>query len=99
MFEGKNIMINNIDEIGDHHIGSSTKTPLRKDAFDISDQEKINRIQESVKDILLTLGMDLEDEDNIAGKGALQGEMKYFNIHFLQKTNPKFLVLQQKNFK
>ena len=22
--------------------------------------------------------MDLEDEDNIAGKGALQGEMKYF---------------------
>ena len=55
-------MTNKIDEIGDDHIGSSAKTPLREDAFDISDQEKIERIQESVKDILNTLGMDLNDD-------------------------------------
>ena len=30
-----------------------SKTPLRADAFDISDEEKIERIQESVKDILI----------------------------------------------
>ena len=42
-------MTNKIDEIGDDHIGSSAKTPLRKDAFEISDNEKIARIQESVK--------------------------------------------------
>ena len=62
MFEGKNGMRNKINEIGDNHIGSSAKTPLRSDAFDLTDQEKIDRIQESVKDILETLGMDLEDD-------------------------------------
>ena len=62
MFEGKNGMRNKINEIGDNHIGSSAKTPLRADAFDLTDQEKIDRIQESVKDILETLGMDLEDD-------------------------------------
>ena len=45
-----------IEEIGDNHVGTSAKTPLRPDAFDISDAEKIERIQESVKDILITLG-------------------------------------------
>jgi GTP cyclohydrolase I len=62
MFEGKNGMRNKINEIGDNHIGSSARTPLRIDAFELSDQEKIDRIQESVKDILETLGMDLEDD-------------------------------------
>ena len=63
MFELKNKMSEEkIDEIGDNHVGTSAKTPLRDDAFDISDEEKINRIQESVKDILHTLGMDLTDD-------------------------------------
>lgn len=38
------------------------KTPIRKDAFDLSDEEKIERIEANVKDILLTLGMDLTDD-------------------------------------
>lgn len=66
MFEGKDIMINKIDERGDDHVGSSAKTPLRADAFDISDAEKRARIEASVRDILDTLGMDLED-DSIKG--------------------------------
>jgi GTP cyclohydrolase I len=41
MFEGNKGMVNNTDEIGDDHIGSSAKTPLRADAFEISDQEKL----------------------------------------------------------
>ncbi|UMB55506.1 GTP cyclohydrolase I FolE [Lutibacter sp. A64] len=59
-------MINKIDEMGDDHVGSSAKTPLRADAFDISDDEKRARIEASVRDILDTLGMDLED-DSIKG--------------------------------
>ena len=66
MFESKNIMIDKIDEMGDDHVGSSAKTPLRADAFDISNEEKRNRIEASVRDILDTLGMDLED-DSIKG--------------------------------
>lgn len=65
MFDGKNAMrnkINDIDELGDNHLGSSAKTPLRADAFELSNQDKIDRIEESVKDILETIGMDLEDD-------------------------------------
>ena len=62
MFEGKKVMVNSIDDIGDNHVGSSAKTPLRDDAFVLSDEEKINKIQKSVKDILDTLGMDLTDD-------------------------------------
>lgn len=62
MFEGKNGMTNKINEIGDNHIGSSAKTPLREDAFELSSEEKIEKIQKNVKEILLTLGMDLEDD-------------------------------------
>lgn len=51
-----------INEIGENHIGTSAKTPLRDDAFELSNEEKIARIQESVKDILETLGMDLNDD-------------------------------------
>jgi len=58
-----------IEEIGDNHVATSAKNPLRADAFDISDNEKIEKIQESVKDILETLGMDLTDD-------SLQGTPK-----------------------
>mgnify|MGYP000155878084 CR=1 FL=1 len=67
MFEGKNgKSYKDIDEIGENHIGTSAKTPLRPDAFVLSDEEKIERIQESVTDILTTLGMDLND-DSLGG--------------------------------
>ncbi|MAD97313.1 MAG: GTP cyclohydrolase I FolE [Flavobacteriaceae bacterium] len=51
-----------INELGDAHIPTSAKTPLRDDAFELSNEEKIARIEESVKDILETLGMDLTDD-------------------------------------
>jgi len=58
-----------VEEIGENHVGTSAKSPLRDDAFAISNEEKINKIQESVKDILETLGMDLTDD-------SLQGTPK-----------------------
>jgi GTP cyclohydrolase I len=50
------------DALGYDHFSGSEETPLRKDAFVLSDQEKIERIADNVRDILLTLGMDLEDD-------------------------------------
>jgi GTP cyclohydrolase I len=64
MFEVNNNKMNDerIEEIGENHISTSAESPIRSDAFDISDEEKIKRIEESVKDILITLGMDLTDD-------------------------------------
>jgi len=51
-----------IEAIGDAHESFSVTTPLRDDAFEKSDDEKIAIITEHVKGILDTLGMDLEDD-------------------------------------
>jgi GTP cyclohydrolase I len=58
-------MINNNDfqdEIGDNHIATNAQNPVRKDAFALSDDQKIERIKKDVENILLTLGMDLTDD-------------------------------------
>lgn len=48
--------------LGDNHIATNAETPLRKDAFTISDEEKIESIKKDIEHILLTLGMDLTDD-------------------------------------
>ena len=62
------------DEIGDNHIGSSAKNPVREDAFDITDEEKIELIKKDVQNILQTLGMDLTD-DSIQGTPSRVAKM------------------------
>ena len=55
-----------IDEIGDQHLSSSKETPMRPDAFDLSNSEKILLIEEKMREILYVLGMDLTD-DSLSG--------------------------------
>ncbi|MCH2229138.1 MAG: GTP cyclohydrolase I FolE [Crocinitomicaceae bacterium] len=50
------------ESIGDNHIGTSSETPLRSDAFDKNDTEKIENIQSHFAKIMEELGLDLEDE-------------------------------------
>ena len=50
------------DLMGDDHFASSPETPIRDDAFEISDEEKISIIEKNVFNILDTLGMDLTDD-------------------------------------
>ncbi|WP_432411526.1 GTP cyclohydrolase I FolE [Rasiella sp. SM2506] len=54
--------LSDIENLGDEHIGTSAETPLRKDAFDLSDIEKIASIKEDVRNIMQTLGLDLTDD-------------------------------------
>ncbi|WP_405410194.1 GTP cyclohydrolase I FolE [Maribacter sp. Asnod1-A12] len=53
---------NQFDELGNDHISASEDTPLRSDAFDLNDDEKIERIRENVREIMQTLGLDLTDD-------------------------------------
>ena len=48
------------------HVGSSAETPLRADAFDMSDRDKIKIISEHFQVIMETLGLDLTD-DSLSG--------------------------------
>ena len=53
--------LDDLDLIDSDHKKFSAETPLRKDAFEISDKEKISIIEKNVKEILFTLGMDMND--------------------------------------
>jgi len=50
------------EEIGNNHIATNATNPLRKDAFDLTDEQKIESIKKDVEHILTTLGMDLTDD-------------------------------------
>ncbi len=51
-----------IDEMGDNHFGTAGDTPLRQDAFALSDDKKIEIIEEKFAEIMETLGLDLTDD-------------------------------------
>lgn len=50
------------DFLGDEHIATSIDTPMRPDAFDISDTSKMEIIEKHFEQIMLTLGLDLTDD-------------------------------------
>jgi GTP cyclohydrolase I len=50
------------EDMGNGHVSSSEETPLREDAFVLDDKEKIDRIEENIREIMLTLGLDLDDD-------------------------------------
>lgn len=54
--------IKTIDDIGEAHVATSSETPLREDAFLLTDAEKINLIKDDVQNIMQTLGLDLTDD-------------------------------------
>ena len=55
--------MNSSDLHDDHdHLGAAFDTPLRPDAFELTEDEKIARIETHVRGILDTLGMDLSDD-------------------------------------
>ena len=51
---------------GDNHFSNNIETPLRADAFDKSDDEKIKNIQHHFKKIMEELGLDITD-DSLSG--------------------------------
>ncbi len=60
------IDIDKIEALGDQHIATSLKTPMREDAFAISEDEKIETIKHHFKKIMEALGLDLDD-DSLSG--------------------------------
>lgn len=56
-----------LDEAADEHlVAANYNTPLRPDAFEMSDEEKIERIEHHFREIMHVLGLDLTD-DSLSG--------------------------------
>lgn len=53
---------NGHDLIGDNHVATSIETPLREDAFVLSDEQKVALIEDKFRDIMNYLGLDLTDD-------------------------------------
>ena len=51
-----------IEDIGDDHLYTGLQTPMKKDAFKLSDEEKKQRIALLFEEIMDVMGMDLTDD-------------------------------------
>ena len=83
-----NTMENDIsiaDLIGDEHFSASAETPMRPDAFDISDQEKKHRIEAHFREIMTILGLDLNDDSL---KGTPERVAKMYVEEIFSGLNP-----------
>jgi len=83
----------------DEHVGSSVDTPMRDDAFEMSDEEKITKISHYFKNIMETLGLDLTD-DSLKGTPLRVAKM-YVNEVFsgLDPKNKPTATLFENKFK
>lgn len=66
--------LEDFEAMGDDHIGSSSETPLRNDAFKLNNEEKIDIIKDDVRHIMETLGLDLTD-DSLKGTPSRVAKM------------------------
>ena len=81
-----NDTVQDAEILGDEHIGTAVQTPLRDDAFELTDKEKIEKIQEHFGEIMKTLGLDLTDESL---SGTPYRVAKMYVKEIFQGLNPK----------
>ena len=74
-----------IDEMGDNHVLTSVDTPMREDAFLLSDDEKITAIEKHFEAIMNTLGLDLTDDSL---RGTPHRVAKMYVKEIFQGLNP-----------
>ncbi|MEN9297765.1 MAG: hypothetical protein RLZZ429_78 [Bacteroidota bacterium] len=74
-----------IDDMGDDHISTSVDTPMRADAFEKTDEQKISEIEVHFRAIMETLGLDLTDDSL---KGTPRRVAKMYVKEIFQGLNP-----------
>ena len=74
-----------IDEMGDNHVSTSVDTPMREDAFVLTDAEKINAIEKHFRSIMEIMGLDLNDDSL---KGTPKRVAKMYIKEIFSGLNP-----------
>ena len=67
------------EDLGDDHVASSYNTPMRHDAFDLTDDAKVEQIEAHFRSIMEILGLDLSDD-------SLQGTPKRVAKMYVQEV-------------
>ncbi len=75
-----------LEEFGEEHIGTSLETPLREDAFAMTDELKIELIEKHFREIMNILGLDLTDDSL---KGTPHRVAKMYVKEVFSGLNPK----------
>jgi GTP cyclohydrolase I len=84
---GNNLSLVEVEELlGEQHIGTSYDTPLRADAFDLPDEDKIRVIAHHFGQIMDTLGLDLTDDSL---KGTPNRVAKMYVKEIFSGLNPQ----------
>lgn len=73
-------------EIGDDHLFTGLKTPLKPDAFKLSDTDKKEKIAHLFEEIMNVLGLDLTDDSL---KGTPERVAKMYIDEIFSGLNPK----------
>lgn len=85
------------EEIGDDHLYTSLETPMKKDAFKLSNEEKKQRIALLFEEIMDVMGLDLTD-DSLKGTPERVAKM-YIDEIFCgldPKNKPKVALFENK---
>ena len=72
--------------IGDSHVGTSVDTPMRSDAFELSDDDKVKIIEDHFEKIMQTMGLYLTDDSL---KGTPRRVAKMFVKEIFSGLNPE----------
>ena len=85
------------EDIGDDHLFTGLETPMKADAFDISDEEKKEKIAFHFKEIMDVLGLDLTD-DSLKGTPKRVAKMYVEEIFsgLDPKNKPKIALFDNK---
>ena len=74
------------DEIGDEHLYTGLQTPMREDAFALTDQQKKEKITHLFEQIMHVMGLDLNDDSL---KGTPKRVAKMYIDEIFSGLNPK----------
>nr|WP_295922445.1 GTP cyclohydrolase I FolE [uncultured Dyadobacter sp.] len=75
-----------LEEIGDDHLFSSIETPMRKDAFAMEDELKMELIEKHFRHIMEIMGLDMADDSL---KGTPKRVAKMFIKEVFSGLDPK----------
>lgn len=73
------------EEVGDDHLYTGLKTPMKKDAFKLSDEEKKDKIESLFTEIMDVMGLDLTDDSL---KGTPKRVAKMYIEEIFSGLNP-----------